>query len=425
MPTPPEGPAAPPPAAGRPAGVAAPGRLALVDALRGAAMLGIMLVNFPSMNTASGDETTLYGGVHGALDQAVNVANLALCNGKLYPVFALLFGWGLAVQRRGRAGGDGGGPTSYLLRRLLVLLLIGALHVTLVWWGDILVVYAVLGLVLLPCLRWGDRALLRAALALLLLVPLASPLLAALRHLGYPASGAVVLPGLGLPSPPAEAAALVYAQGRLPEMLRQRLLDYLSDFTPFAHQGATLGALAGYATYYAQLAGLFLLGAWAARRDLAARPWAGEPWARALWRWAGIAAAALTALRYGVPALGEHLYYPQGEALALFYVASFCLAFPSLGRWARPFQAVGRMSLTAYLAHTTAASLLLYGTGLGLYGRVGPAALLPLSLACYALVAACCLAWLRAFRLGPAEWAWRSLVAGRPEPLARRTPLAP
>lgn len=399
----------------------APGRLALVDALRGASMLGIMLVNFPTMNTAAGDETTLYGGVHGALDGAVGALNMALCNGKFYPIFALLFGWGLSVQWRSRRRG-GGRPASYLLRRLLVLLAFGALHITLVWWGDILLVYALLGLLLVPCLFLEDRALLWSAAALLVLVPLASPLLSLLQALGLHAPEAVVLPGLGLPEPSHEVAALVYAQGRFPEMLHQRLLDYLSDFTPFAHQGASLGALAGYAAYYAQLAGLFLLGMWAARKDLAARLAARGPWARALWTWSALAAAALTALRYAVPGLGERLYYYQGEALALFYLASFCLAFPRLGAWARPFQAVGRMSLTAYLAHTVAASLLLYGTGLGLYGRIGPAALLPLSLACYALVAGACALWMRAFLLGPAEWAWRSLIDGRLEPL-RRGPL--
>jgi uncharacterized protein len=81
---------------------------------------------------------------------------------------------------------------------------------------------------------------------------------------------------------------------------------------------------------------------------------------------------------------------------------------------------VGRLSLTAYLAHTTLCSLLLYGTGLGLYGRIGPAALLPISLATWGLIAWGCTGWVRRFRLGPAEWAWRSLVHGRLLPLAGR-----
>jgi uncharacterized protein len=388
-------------------------RLPLVDALRGAAMLGIMLVNFPSMNTRAGDETSHYGGVHGVLDRLVGAVNLVLCNGKFYPIFALLFGWGLAVLWRGRAR-EGGRPGPFLARRLLVLLGFGALHVLLVWWGDILTVYAVLGLLVLPALRLGPRALLGAALVLLLAVPLLSPLVAALG-----ASDVVLSRGAGLPAPAAELVQAIYAQGTFGEMVRLRLADWLSDFTPFAGERVTLGAVVGYGAYYAQLAGLFLLGAWAARTDLAARLAADRAWTRSLAWKAGLAAAALTAVRVGVPGAPELLAYFQGEALALFYVVAFALAFPALGRAARPLVAVGRMSLTAYLLHTIAASLLLYGTGVGLYGRIGPAALLPVSIACYALVAAGCLAWLRRFRLGPAEWVWRSLHHGRWEALAR------
>jgi uncharacterized protein len=385
-------------------------------------MLGIMLVNFPTMNTRAGEETTQYGGVHGALDRAVDVANMVLCNGKFYPIFALLFGWSLAVLGRRREQ-RGGRPDAVLRRRLLVLLGFGLAHVVLVWWGDILVVYALLGLLVIPCLRWSARALVGGALALLLLAPLLSPLLAALDQLGFPASGAVLVSGLGLHLPSSELVAQVYGRGSFAEMLRQRGLDYLSDFTPLAAGQVTLGAAVGYATYYAQLTGLFLLGMWAARKDLAARLAAPGPWTWRLWWPAALAAAALTALRTSVPALGESLYAVQGEALALLYLISFALLHPRLGTMARPLQAMGRMSLTAYLAHTTVASLLLYGTGLGLYGRIGPAILLPVSVACYAVLAAACTLWLRRFGTGPAEWAWRALYDGwreeSPEPLAR------
>jgi uncharacterized protein len=304
-----------------------------------------------------------------------------------------------------------------------VLLGFGVAHVVLVWWGDILVVYALLGLLVLPCLRWSARALLGGALALLLLAQLLPPLLAALEHLGLPAPGVVLVPGLGLHLPSSELVAQVYGRGTFAGMLRQRGLDYLSDFTPLAAGRVTLGAAVAYATYYAQLAGLFLLGMWAARKDLAARLATPGRWTWAVWWPAALAAAVLTALRASIPALGESLYAVQGEALALLYVISFALLYPHLGTMTRPLQAVGRMSLTAYLAHTTLASLVLYGTGLGLYGRIGPAILLPVSVGCYVLVAAACTLWLRRFATGPAEWAWRALYDGRreesPAPLVR------
>ena len=376
------------------------GRLALVDALRGASMLGIMLVNFPSMNTMAGSETTEYGGVHNALDRITGLANMALCNGKFYPIFALLFGWGLSVLGRSRER-LGERPASFLSRRLLVLLGFGILHVTLVWWGDILVVYALLGLLVIPCVRWGRRTLLWTALALLLVVPLFSLLLVVLDHLGLRASDAVVLPGLGLTAPRSEAVNAIYTGGSFSGMVRQRFLDYLSDFTPFTHGHVTLGAAFAYGAYYAQLTGLFLLGMWTAKNELAARLAARGKRVRVLCVTAGLVAAVLTVLRYGVPGSTDFLYSYQGEALALFYVVCFSLIFPSLGRLGRAFQAVGRMSLTAYVTHTTLASLLLYGTGLGLFGRIGPAWLLPISLVCYTLVAIACVLWIPTVPAGP------------------------
>ncbi len=392
---------------------AGPGRVAAVDALRGAAMLGIVLVNFPTMNTMAGEETTAYGAMHQPLDRWVGAAGMVLLNGKFYPIFAALFGLGLSLASRA------GGSTHLAARRLLLLLGIGLLHLALVWWGDILVVYALLGLLALPCLGWPPRRLLVAGLSLLLLVPALAPLLALLDHLGHPAASWVAFRGLDLHLPSAEAAAATYQRGTFPEMLRQRALDYLSDFTPLAGREVTLGLLAGYGAYYAQLLGLFLLGAWAGEVGLHLRLGADRVWTWRAWRIAAPAAALLTALRLAAPALGPALTNLQGNALALTYVLSFGLLLPRLSWARRPLEAVGRLSLTSYLAHTTLCSLLLYGTGLGLYGRIGPAALLPLSLATYALIAWGCLRWSRRFRLGPAEWVWRSLLHGARQPLVR------
>jgi len=192
----------------------------------------------------------------------------------------------------------------------------------------------------------------------------------------------------------------------------------LADFTPFAAGEVTLGQVASYGAYYGQLLGLFLLGLWAGRRGLHQRLGADRTWTRRGFWMAAAVAGLLTLLRYGVPGLEAALGEYQGNALALAYLLGFGLLLPRLGGARAALEAVGRLSLTAYLGHTTACSLLLYGTGLGLYGRIGPAALLPLSLATYALIAWGSLAWTRRFRLGPAEWVWRSLQQGRWLPLA-------
>jgi uncharacterized protein len=230
----------------------------------------------------------------------------------------------------------------------------------------------------------------------------------------------VVFPGLGLALPTPQAVAATYAHGSFREMLGQRALDYLSDFTPFAGREVTLGLLVGYATYYAQLFGVMLLGIWAGQRGLHLRIGEDRTWTRRAWWFAAPVAALLTGLRYGVPGLAAALSSYQGDALALAWLLSLALLLPAWSR-ARPvFEAVGRLSLSAYLGHTLVCSLLLYGTGLGLYGRIGPTALLPISLACYALLAWGAVRWSRRFGIGPAEWAWRSLLHGRRQPFTGR-----
>jgi uncharacterized protein len=77
------------------------------------------------------------------------------------------------------------------------------------------------------------------------------------------------------------------------------------------------------------------------------------------------------------------------------------------------------MALTNYLAQSVVLSLLFYGYGLGLYGRLGSAAGAGIGLALYAGQVAFSCAWLRRYRFGPVEWVWRSLTYGRGQPMRR------
>jgi uncharacterized protein len=107
--------------------------------------------------------------------------------------------------------------------------------------------------------------------------------------------------------------------------------------------------------------------------------------------------------------------------LALAYTAGLLLALrsPAAARAARPFAAVGQMALTNYLGQSVALSLLFYGYGLGLTGRLGSAAAVGVGLAVYAAQVVVSVWWLRRYRFGPAEWLWRSLTYGRRQPMRR------
>ncbi|MBS9726824.1 DUF418 domain-containing protein, partial [Stutzerimonas stutzeri] len=150
-----------------------PTRQPRIDALRGFALLGVFLVNlrFFSLDALM-TEAAQQALPSAALDHALRTGMEWLLDMKAITLFSLLFGIGVAMQMEGNTPGR----MAAHLRRMAALLVIGLLHSVLLWWGDILLVYAVVGL-LLPLFRHlGDRALLVSGVAVaLLLPPLLSP----------------------------------------------------------------------------------------------------------------------------------------------------------------------------------------------------------------------------------------------------------
>jgi uncharacterized membrane protein YeiB len=136
----------------------APGeRIETLDILRAFALLGVLLVNFPGAVS----EGPLAG-----LDRVVSAALSALVLGSFYPLFSFLFGMGLGVQLT-RAHQRGQKIGLIYFRRLVVLFLIGSAHAVLIWGGDVLVDYSVIGLVLLAVHRLSNRAIIALAVVVL------------------------------------------------------------------------------------------------------------------------------------------------------------------------------------------------------------------------------------------------------------------
>ena len=350
-------------------------RDAAIDALRGAALFGVLFENL--QHFASPSYAELVAGPSATEWDRLGLGAIRLlCDNKVYLLFAFLFGYGVALQmlRDARAGA---GFVALHLWRMALLFLIGVGNL-LLWSGDILTTYAALGCLLLPLRRRSDAALGRIAGALLL------------------------LPGLAL------AAAAVAAA-----------LD------PAAR--ASLGAAAAEAIYPARQScfafAMFALGLAAGRRRLLSdgvflgRAARALPWAFGVGLSGNLAFAAIEAA--APPPLG---------AAALAREATLAIAAPALAfayavaflRWARrtrrgaALAAVGRMTLSNYLLQSA------LGTGLvARLGPVHPPAGLLLALAVFALQALASALWLARFRFGPLEWLWRSLAYGRREPLLR------
>jgi uncharacterized protein len=373
-------------------------RCAALDTVRGLALAGVLLVNLHTYFRVSLPEHLL--GVHAGywwVDWAADTAIAALLQFKAFSLFSLLFGAGLAVFAE-RAAAVGRGPTWSLVRRLLILLALGLVHLSVVWNGDILTRYAVCGLLVLPVLRLPPAALAAAGLAVFSF-PYVAP-----RGLTW---------SIGAPLRELAAeAARVYSTGGPGEVIAFHWRETRLLILPLLVKGLLT------------VWGLMALGAAAWKAGLFRDP---EGHRRFLGTVAlvagGVGGAATLVLAFGITTrLPSTLLHAASSApLALAYAAALLLALrsPSVARLARPFAAAGQMTLTNYLMQSLVLSVLFYGYGLGLYRQLGSAAAASVGLVVYAVQVALSWAWLRRYRFGPVEWVWRSLTYDYVQPMRR------
>lgn len=378
-------------------------RITVIDALRGFALFGILVVNMESFRGA-----TVAPGA-GPLDAAATWFVAAAFTTKFYVLFSFLFGYGLTVQMR-RAEDF----VPRYLRRLLGLLVLGIAHALLLYVGDILVTYAVLGVVLLALRNAPSAWLVRLAAglvaltaALCLLGGLAVALLG--DDLGADAAGEDVLGG---------EAALAANRGTPADAVALRVREYPGTVA-FALFGQGPTALA-----------MFLLGLVAGRRRLFERIDEHADMLRRLRR-VGLVVGGLGGVVWGTSSLvngftfnaaflfAAAVDFATAPLLSAVYLVTLTLAWRSAGvrRRLAFLVPVGRLALSNYLLQSLAGALIFTGYGLGAFGRVGPAAGLALSLAIFAAQIPLSAAWLRRFRFGPAEWLLRSVTYARPQPL--------
>lgn len=386
-------------------------RVAILDVLRGGALLGVLIANVDGIYSGG------WFGLRPPDPHAADVAALWFIRifvaGKAMTLLTCLFGLGFAVQLA-RAEERGEDVRGLYVRRLLALLAIGLTHAALLWWGDVTWTYALVGFALLAFRGRASRTLLVWAAALVLVPQLV-----------------MALPGV--------AEALGRVLPRRPAAFQAELLgairgaDYGALVAAHVQQvGYHLAMIAGW--YPAWLLGRFLLGYYAGARRLFEGDGAAHlPLFRRLLAWgAALGAAALAIVwlvrvivspayelllpaRLGVVVLGEVSILATTAA----YVA-LAVLLVQRPRWRRALMIVapaGRMPLTVYLGQSVAATFVFYGWGLGLAGRVGAAGCLGISLAIFALQVAACHLWLRRYRFGPVEWLWRTLAYGRRPPM--------
>jgi uncharacterized protein len=139
-----------------------------MDVLRGFAILGIFIANLGSGFSGYSETAHLTGPfLAPGWDHKMTFLHHMFIEGKFYSIFSLLFGWGIALQFK-RAQEKGINALPVIKRRLLFMLLLGAFHL-LIWSGDIVFFYALLGFLLLPFRKFSNKTLLITGASLILL----------------------------------------------------------------------------------------------------------------------------------------------------------------------------------------------------------------------------------------------------------------
>ncbi len=402
-----------------------PDRIATIDAVRGFAVLGILVMNIVAMGMPvyAYVDPHHYGGATGA-DLIAWAAAYVLADGKMRALFTMLFGasMGIAADRSdGAAGGH--------FRRMAWLFVFGMIHAWLFWFGDILVLYAITGAIVFIGWRWQPAPLIFIAAACFLLI-IADDLLAwqqltALRAAATApgASEAAVTTWntvIASVSPPPAALAQQIA------LYRGGFLDALAARTPTILMFQTtllplsLAETLGYAAFGLALHRTgFFTGGWRTTTY------------RALLVAGGVAilfympiVRLLITVRFDpatIP-LADMFSFLLRPWLALAYASGIVLLVRrgSSPRLVARLVAAGRMALSNYLGTTLIATTLFYGYGFGLYGSLGRANLYGIVIAIWIMILLWSKPWLDRFAYGPLEWLWRGLSQGKFPPSLRK-----
>ena len=379
-------------------------RYLVLDALRGFALLGIILANFPEFSLWTFADPAS----HTPLDRVVRSFQYFFIDGKFYTLFSILFGIGFSIQLA-----NAGQRTGKFYRRMTVLFVIGLLHLLFLWSGDILMLYAAMGM-LLPLFRRLPTKGLLAAAGVFLVLPVISDAL--FPHLADPLEAGYM--GLSDRYGISEVGFAAWLRdidgyGGLNRFLRLGAVERMWEFVS-SHR-------------YFKVLGLFLIGFAIGNERMFADLPAFKGLMRKVLAW-GLAVGLPVSLLYtwsnmagGSTVLRDVFYLFSVYPMGLAYAAGFCLLFERRAgapAW-RLFGATGRMACSNYLGQSVFGILLFYGIGLGWGAGVDLLTTELIALGVYVFQMIFSHFWLKRFYFGPVEWVWRMLTYRQRLPMLR------
>lgn len=391
-------------------------RIVALDYLRGAALLGILIANLPGFALPqSAYFSPVSAGGTTVADIAAWALTFVVVEGKMRGLFATLFGASmlLVIERADAAGANG---AAVHLRRMGTLFLIGCAHLYLVWQGDILQQYALVGIIALPFVVAPMRMLLLGAIA---------------------ATIVATADGLGLVAMAGSAStrsALEQVFGQPPAaLLAREIAAYRGSWGDAVawRWSENAGPLAGLLANGPETLGYILFGMAGMRSGFLTGGW---PRRRYAWLAAvtlGITLPLYAAMAWRTIAHGFDVAEVVLAAFALSsalrpltvagYAALLMLLLDPRGGWSTRVAAAGRMALSNYLACSLLFTALFYGWGGGQFAQWSRASLYLLVPVGWVAMLGWSRWWLTRFGHGPAEWVWRCAAQGRVIRLRRRS----
>lgn len=386
-----------------------------LDMIRGFALLGILIANMPFFATPYVYLTMT--GVSWWTESWNVFAEFMIqffAASKFFTMFSFLFGLGFVIFLQ-RATEKVSKPKYLFIKRLFYLLLIGLFHAFGIWYGDILVMYAVTGVFLLLFYHRQPKTVLVWAFLLILAPALFMALMGLLIYIAgdlVPPDAEIMTRGMQM----LEQSAASYSSGTISEIFIQRATDYSFMFS-------------NNLLMMPIVLGMFLFGVYIAKTGKHKNIDSNLSFFRKVWVWS---------LAMGLPfnVLFVYSHFEQGAdvsihsmtnfigsviggpALCFFYMTSIVL-LTRIEKWKKilnPLKAVGRMALSNYLLQSVVSTMIFYNYGLGLFGQIGPVVWLLLAALIFSGQIWLSGVWLKKYRFGPAEWLWKSLTYGKRQP---------
>lgn len=389
-------------------------RIEVLDTIRGVALLGIFIMNMPAFNTS------LFLGFDAAMwphwwDRGTETVRDVIFSGKFNSMFSMLFAIGFTIQLGRLQARAPQRATRIYLRRLFWLFVFGAVHACVFWAGDVLHMYALLGLLLLALQRVPDRAI----VGLIVLCLLYPSILGMIRIATAKPEDIQLIIAVTQQAISADNAA--FGRGNFLDTARRSTEAMIT----FYRYPMRLGMFAGYVQFFTTVLLGLLLGRHRFFQNVAAH----LPLVRRMQWWAlgiglvcssGFVVWRSASVNPMEPTLWRILAmtgYVLGRiSIMVFYVATIIRGVCN-ERWRprlAPLTLAGRMPLTNYLLQTLIGITLFYHWGFGLWGKVGPWLDLVLAVAIFFLIQVPLTRWwLSRFQRGPMEHLWRVLTYGR------------